>query len=162
MKTGNHQKEEQTLVLLKPDAVQRALLGEIIHRFERKGLKIVGLKMIQMDEAIARAHYGKYVDEPFFEGLKNFMGSSPIVAMVVSGVNAVKVVRLLVGATKSYEAAPGTIRGDFALSQQSNLIHASDPEENPKQEVERFFKADELFSYKKINFDLLHAPDELN
>lgn len=161
MKTGNHQKEQQTLVLLKPDAVQRALLGEIMHRFERKGLKIIGLKMIQMDEAVAKAHYGKYVDKPFFAGLKDFMGSSPIVAMVISGVNAVKVVRLLVGSTKSYEANPGTIRGDFAMSMQSNLIHASDPDENPAEEVARFFQPHELFSYKKINFDLLHAPDEL-
>lgn len=161
MKQGNHPKEEQTLVLLKPDAVQRALLGEIMHRFERKGLKIVGLKMLQMDDAIARAHYGKYVDKPFFEGLKNFMGSAPIVAMVISGINAIKVVRLLVGATKSYEAAPGTIRGDFAMSMQSNLIHASDPAENPTEEVARFFQQSEMFSYKKINFDLLHAPDEL-
>lgn len=161
MKQGNHPKEQQTLVLLKPDAVQRALLGEIMHRFERKGLKIIGLKMIQMDDAVARAHYGKYVDKPFFEGLKNFMGSAPIVAMVVSGINAIKVVRVLVGATKSYEAAPGTIRGDFAMSQQSNLIHASDPDENPMEEVGRFFQQSELFSYKKINFDLLHAPDEL-
>ena len=161
MKQGNHPKEQRTLVLIKPDAVQRALLGEILHRFERKGLKIIGIKMLQMDEAVAKAHYGKYADKPFFAGLRDFMGSSPIVALVISGVNAVKVVRLLVGSTKSYEAAPGTIRGDFALSMQSNLIHASDPEENPEEEVARFFSENEIFSYKKINFDLLHAPDEL-
>ena len=89
------------------------------------------------------------------------MGSAPIVAMVISGINAIKVVRTLVGVTKSYEAAPGTIRGDFAMSQQSNLIHASDPEESPTEEIARFFQPNELFSYKKINFDLLHAPDEL-
>jgi nucleoside-diphosphate kinase len=161
MKQGNHPKEEQTLVLLKPDAVQRALLGEILHRFERKGLKVVGIKMLQMDEAIAKAHYGKYAEKPFFAGLRDFMGSSPIVAIVISGVNAIKVVRTLVGSTKSYEAAPGTIRGDFAMSMQSNLIHASDPDESPAEEVARFFAPNEMFSYKKINFDLLHAPDEL-
>jgi nucleoside-diphosphate kinase len=161
MSNGNHPKEEQTLVLLKPDAVQRALLGEIIHRFERKGLKIIGIKMLKMDDVLAKEHYGKYADKPFFKGLKDFMGSAPIVALVISGINAVTVVRTLIGSTKSYEAAPGTIRGDFALSMQSNLVHASDPAENPEEEVQRFFEESELFSYKKINFDLLHAPDEL-
>lgn len=158
---SNHPKEERTLVLLKPDAVQRALLGEILHRFERKGLKIIGLKMIELDEVLTKAHYGKYEDKAFFSGLKNFMQSSPIVAMVLSGINAVSVVRELVGSTKSYEAKPGTIRGDFGMSMQSNLVHASDPEEDPASEVERFFEENELFSYKKINFDLLHSEDEL-
>ena len=161
MKNENHPKEEQTLVLLKPDAVQRALLGEIMHRFERKGLKVIGLKMIQMDEVLAKDHYGKYADKPFFAGLRDFMGSAPIVAIAISGINAVRVVRMLIGSTKSYEAAPGTIRGDFAMSMQSNLVHASDPDENPGEEIKRFFTEKELFSYKKINFDLLHAPDEL-
>lgn len=158
---SNHPKEERTLVLIKPDAVQRALLGEILHRFERKGLKIIGLKMLRLDDVLTKSHYGKYEDKPFFGGLKDFMQASPIVALVISGINAIKVVRKLVGETKAYEAAPGTIRGDFALSMQSNLVHASDPEENPEEEVSRFFKAEELFSYKKINFDLLHSKDEL-
>ncbi|MDP3881090.1 MAG: nucleoside-diphosphate kinase [bacterium] len=158
---SNHPKEEKTLVLIKPDGIQRALLGEILHRFERKGLKIIGLKMLRLDDVLTKAHYGKYEDKPFFAGLKDFMQSSPIVAVVLCGVNAVKVTRLIVGQTKSYEAIPGTIRGDFAMSMQSNLVHASDPEENPAEEVKRFFEDDELFSYKKINFDLLHAPDEL-
>ena len=157
----NHPKEEKTLVLIKPDGIQRALLGEILHRFERKGLKIIGLKMLRLDDVLTIAHYGKYESKPFFAGLKGFMQSSPIVAVVLSGINAVKVTRVLVGQTKSDEASPGTIRGDFALSVQANLVHASDPDEHPEEEVKRFFKDEELFSYKKINFDLLHSPDEL-
>lgn len=156
-----HPKEEKTLVLIKPDGIQRALLGEILHRFERKGLKIVGMKMLRLDDVLAKAHYGKYEDKPFFAGLKNFMQASPIVAVALSGINAVNVTRNLVGETSGQEASPGTIRGDFAMSIQSNLVHASDPEENPEEEVKRFFSEEELFEYKKINFDLLHSKDEL-
>src|SRR5271154_6475409 len=97
---GNHPKEEKTLVLLKPDALQRNLLGEILHRFEIKGLKVVGLKMLKLDDVLMREHYGKYADKPFFEGLKNYMSSSPIVAVALSGMKAVSVVRIMVGATK--------------------------------------------------------------
>ena len=158
---GHHHKEERTLVLIKPDALQRHLLGEIIHRFERKGLKIIGLKMIEMNDSLLKEHYGKYADKPFFKGLTSHMSRSPIVALVISGVRALSAVRILVGATKSYEAAPGTIRGDFGLSVQSNLIHASDPEENPEEEIQRFFKKDELFDYQRIDFDLLYGSEEL-
>src|SRR5580693_8759207 len=126
----NHPKEQQTLVLLKPDALQRNLLGEIIHRFERKGLKIIGLKMLHMDEVLMKEHYGKYSDKPFFAGLTKYMASSPIVAVVVSGIKAVGTVRTIVGPTRGNEAPAGTIRGDFAMSIQSNLIHASDPAED--------------------------------
>lgn len=157
----NHPKEEKTLVLIKPDAIQRALLGEILHRFERKGLKIIGLKMIEMDEVLTQAHYGKFEGKPFFQGLKEFMRKAPIVAIALSGIGAVRIVRNVVGVTKGYEAAPGTIRGDFSVSMQANLVHASDPEENPADEVKRFFKDEELFSYKKINFEVLHSHDEL-
>jgi len=156
-----HHKEEQTLVLIKPDALQRHLLGDIIHRFERKGLNIIGLKMLFMDEKMMHAHYGKYADKPFFKGLTGHMSKSPIVAMAVSGIRAVSVTRLLVGQTKGYEAAPGTIRGDFALSIQSNLVHASDPDENPQEEIQRFFKAEELFNYQRLDFDLLYGEEEL-
>src|SRR5579871_1238021 len=109
---GNHSKEEKTLVLLKPDALHRNLLGEIIHRFEIKGLKIVGLKMLRLDDVLLHEHYGKYSDKPFYEGLKKYMSASPIIAIVLSGMKAVSVVRVMVGATKGYEAAAGTIRGD--------------------------------------------------
>ena len=158
---GHHHKEERTLVLIKPDALQRHLLGEIIHRFERKGLKIIGLKMIEMNDKLMNEHYGKYADKPFFKGLTGHMSRSPIVALVISGVRALATVRILVGATKSYEAAPGTIRGDFGLSVQSNLIHASDPAENPQEEIERFFEDQELFNYQRIDFDLLYGSEEL-
>jgi nucleoside-diphosphate kinase len=158
---GHHHKEERTLVLIKPDALQRHLLGEIIHRFERKGLKIIGMKMIQMDDFLLKEHYGKYADKPFFKGLASHMSKSPIVALVVSGIRALSATRILVGLTKGYEAAPGSIRGDFSLSIQSNLVHASDPEENPEEEIKRFFKDHEIFNYQRIDFDLLYGEEEL-
>ncbi len=157
-----HSNEEQTLVLIKPDALQRHLLGEIIHRFERKGLKIIGLKMLVMDSELMQEHYGKYADKPFFKGLVGHMSKSPIVALAVSGIKAISVTRLIVGQTKGYEATPGTIRGDFSVSIQSNLVHASDPDENPADEIKRFFSEKELFDYQRIDFDLLYGEEELS
>ena len=157
---GNHPKEEKTLVLLKPDALHRNLLGEIIHRFEIKGLKIIGLKMLKLDDVLLHEHYGKYSDKPFFAGLKEYMSSAPIVAVVVSGIKAVSAVRIMVGATKGYEAAAGTIRGDFSMSVQTNLIHASDPAEDPEAEIRRFFKPEELFSYQRIDFEFVYGDEE--
>jgi nucleoside-diphosphate kinase len=156
----NHPKEEKTLILLKPDALQRGIAGEIIHRFENKGLKIVGLKMLHMDEVLLKEHYGKYADKPFFAGLAKYISSAPIVAIVISGIRAVTVVRTIVGVTKGYEAAPGTIRGDFAMSIQNNLIHASDPAENPDEEVARFFKDHELFSYQRPDFEFVYGSED--
>ncbi len=156
----NHPKEEQTLVLIKPDAFQRNLLGEIIHRFERKGLKIIGLKMLHLNEVLLKEHYGKYEDKPFFESLKKYMSSSPIVAIVLSGIKAQSTVRLIVGPTKGYEAPTGTIRGDFSMSVQSNLVHASDPAEDPEKEIRIFFKPNELFSYKRLDFDYIYGEEE--
>lgn len=156
----NHPKEEKTLVLLKPDALQRNLLGEIIHRFEDKGLKVVGLKMLTMDEVLMKEHYGKYEDKPFFAGLRTYMSSSPIVAIALSGMKAVSVVRIMIGATKSYEAAPGTIRGDFGMSIQTNLVHASDPTEDPAGEVARFFRPSELFSYQRADFEHVYGDED--
>ena len=156
----NHPKEERTLVLVKPDALQRNLLGEIIHRFERKGLKVIGMKMIRLDDVLLKAHYGKYSDKPFFEGMKKYMSSAPIIAIALSGIKAVSAVRTLIGSTKGYEAAAGTIRGDFGMSVQTNLVHASDPAEKPEEEIARFFKPEELFSYKKVDFDLVYSEEE--
>lgn len=156
-----HPKEERTLILIKPDGLQRNLLGEIIRRFELKGLKIIGIKMLRMDDVLLKEHYGKYVDKPFFANLARYMSDSPLVALVLSGVRAQSAVRLIVGPTKGYEATGGTIRGDLAMSMQSNLVHASDPEENPEEEIRRFFQDSELFDYKKIDFDLLYSQDEL-
>jgi nucleoside-diphosphate kinase len=157
---SNHPKEDRTLVLLKPDALQRNLLGEIIHRLERRGLKIIGLKMMQLDDAILLEHYAHHKDKPFFAGIRDYMKSYPIVAIAISGIKAVTVVRSMVGPTKGFDAPAGTIRGDFSLSMQTNLVHASDPAEDPAGEVSRFFKPEELFSYKKIDFDFLYGEEE--
>lgn len=154
-----HSKEERTLILLKPDALQRNLLGEVINRFENKGLRIIGLKMIQLDDVLIEEHYGHLKDKPFFAGIKKYISSSPIVAMVLSGIGAVNAVRLLVGPTKGYEAPAGTIRGDFSMSTQSNIVHASDSAETAAQEVKRFFKDEEVFDYEKIDFDTIYSGE---
>ena len=130
---------ERTFVMVKPDGVQRGLIGEIIGRFERRGLKIVGLKMVQVSEALARQHYAVHEGRPFFAGLITYITSAPVVAMVVEGTNAVVAVRQTVGATKPFEAAPGTIRADFALEIGRNLVHASDGQETAATEIALWF-----------------------
>jgi nucleoside-diphosphate kinase len=141
---------EKTLILVKPDGVQRGLIGEIISRFERKGLKLIGLKMMSLDDVILEAHYSHLSDKPFFGDIKSFMKSSPIVAMAwEGGKDCVAAVRIIVGPTKGHEAPAGTIRGDFGLSGSNNIVHASDSVENGKIEVERFFSEKELFAYEK-------------
>ena len=137
---------ERTLVFVKPDGVQRGLAGEIISRLERKGLKIVALKMLQMDRAMAERHYGIHRDKPFFSSLVDFIISGPIVAAVVEGRQAVEVVRRLMGDTDPLKAAPGTIRGDFGMEVQENLIHGSDSVENARKEISLFFAEDEILS----------------
>lgn len=154
-----HPKEEKTLIILKPDTIQRGLVGEIITRFERKGLKIIGVKMVQLEDALLEAHYAHIKDKPFFGGIKNFMKASPVVVMALSGIEAVAATRLIVGPTKAYEAAAGTIRGDFSLSMQSNVVHASDSVDNGKLEVSRFFAESELFDYKRNDFDYINAEE---
>jgi len=149
--------EEKTLIIIKPDAMQRNLLGEIIHRFERKGLKIVGIKMVQLSDAILEEHYIHHKDKPFFNDLKNFMESSPVVVVALSGVNAISAVRLIIGPTKGYEASAGTIRGDFSMSGQSNIVHASDSKKVAEEEIKRFFKEEELFDYKKEGIYYLYS-----
>lgn len=152
-----HPKEEISLIIIKPDAIQRGLLGEIVSRFERKGLKIVGMKMIQLEDALLEAHYAHIADKPFFAGIKNFMKSSPVVVIALSGINAVSATRLIVGPTKGYEADAGSIRGDLSISGQSNVVHASDSVENGALEVSRFFKDEEIFDYDKVNFAYTYA-----
>ena len=153
-------KLEKTFVIIKPDAIQRNLLGEIIQRFERKGLQIVGLKMIQMEDLLIDKHYGHHKDKPFFAGLKKYMQASPVVMVVLSGINAISAVRLIVGPTKSFEADAGSIRGDFSLSIQSNIVHASDSPETAKEEIDRFFSEDELCEYDRVLEPFFYA-DEL-
>ncbi len=154
--------EEKTLIIMKPDALQRNLLGEIISRFEKKGLKVMGMKMLQLEDAILEEHYCHHKDKPFFAEIKRYMKSSPVVIMVLSGINAISATRIIVGPTKSYEAPAGSIRGDLSMSMQSNLVHASDSKETAEEEVKRFFKDDELFNYQKIDFPILYSKDEIN
>ena len=154
-------KEEKVLIIMKPDCVARSLLGEIIHRFERKGLHIIGMKMSQLGDVILEEHYAHKKDKPFFAGIKSYMKSLPMVLVALSGVNAVKVVRLLVGPTKGHDAQAGTIRGDFSLSTQSNIVHASDSVDSGQIEIKRFFKEHELFSYRKPEYEFLYSEDEV-
>jgi len=141
---------ERTLVLLKPDAVQRDLVGEIITRLERKGLKLVGLKMMRLSDALLNEHYSHLVGRDFFPEVKAFMQLTPVIACCWEGTDCVNTVRTLCGITKAREAAPGTIRGEFAMSVQANLIHCSDSLETARVEVERFFRPEELFDYPDI------------
>jgi nucleoside-diphosphate kinase len=148
---------EKSLIIIKPDAVQRNLIGEIISRIERKGLKIIGMKMIGISDALLDEHYSHIKDKPFFPGIRDFMKSSPVVVMAVDGINAISSIRIIVGPTKAWEANAGTIRGDFSLSTQSNIVHASDSIENGEIEIARFFDLSELFTYDKIDIDYIYA-----
>ena len=139
---------ERTLVLIKPDALQRDLAGEIIKIFERKGLKLVGIKMMALTDALLDEHYSHLTGRDFFAEIKTFMRSTPIIACCWDGVDCVNTARLLCGITKAREATPGTIRGDYAMSVQANLVHASDSLETASVEIERFFKPEELFDYE--------------
>ncbi len=151
---------EQTLVLIKPDGVQRGLVGEIIKRFETKGLKIIGLKMMRLDEAILREHYAHIVGKGFYPGVEKFMMRDPVIAVCLEGLEAIETVRRITGITKAREAQPGTIRGDLAMSVACNVIHASDGKEAAENEVKRFFKKDELFVYAKDEYMHVYMEDE--
>ncbi len=137
---------EQTLILVKPDGVERGLVGEVVSRIERKGLAVVALKMIRVDEALARTHYRDHLTKPFFPELLAFITRGPVVAMVVEGKDCVELLRKLMGATKHTEAAPGTIRGDYAYSFTENIVHGSDSPESARREISIFFKPAEIFS----------------
>lgn len=152
---------ERTLILVKPDGIQRGLIGEVINRFERKGLKLVGIKMMTLDEAILREHYAHIANKPFYKGVENFMKSTPVIAMCWEGVEAIETVRLLAGITKARAAAPGTVRGDFAMSVACNVIHASDSYDTAAKEVKRFFKPDEIFEYDKSEYMHVYLDDEI-
>jgi nucleoside-diphosphate kinase len=145
---------ERTLVLIKPDAVQRGLMGKVISRFEAKGLKVIGLKMMELKDAVLREHYAHVVDRPFFAELSRFMSSSPVVAVCLEGLNAVEVVRKVSG-TDNFEF--GTIRGDYSTSQQKNLVHSSDSLDTARNEIERFFEDYELFDYDKEEWKHVYA-----
>jgi len=138
---------ERTLVFVKPDGVQRRLVGRILSRFEARGLKLVGLKLMRVSEDLARTHYAEHQGKGFYERLVKFVTSGPIAAAVIEGNHAIKVVREMMGKTFCYDAAPGTIRGDLGISNQYNLIHGSDGPDAARREIELYFKPDELLSY---------------
>jgi nucleoside-diphosphate kinase len=140
---------ERSLVLVKPDGVQRGLIGEVIGRFERRGLRLVGAKFVQVSQDLAQRHYAEHEGKPFYDGLISYITSTPVMAMVWEGPNAVSAIRQTVGATKPAEAAPGTIRHDFALEVGRNLIHASDKPETGVRETALWFKPEELVEWKR-------------
>jgi len=152
---------EKTLVILKPSAVQRELIGEVIRRFERKGLILAGLKMVWLSDEILSEHYAHLKDKPYFQAVKDSMKICPVVVCCWKGNDAVKVVRLLTGVTNSREALPGTIRGDFSVSMRENILHASDSPETAIEELQRFFKDDELFDYNFSMISNLYANNEI-
>ena len=151
---------EKTLVLLKPCTLQRALAGEIISIFEKKGLQICGMKMMQLDDASLSEHYAHLSAKPFFQRVKDSMMTAPVVALCLAGVDAVAAVRALAGPTNGRLAAPGTIRGNYCMSFQENIVHASDSPETAAVELARFFRPEEIFSYRPATFDYLYANDE--
>lgn len=151
---------EQTLVIIKPSAVERGLIGEIITRFQRKGLNIAGLKMMQLGEDILREHYAHLVNRPFFPWILASMMATPVIVVCIKGTDAVNVVRMMTGATNGRNAVPDTIRGDFSVSSQENIIHASDSVENAEIEIKRFFKPEEIFDYTSRSIEFIYAPDE--
>lgn len=152
---------EQTLVIIKPSAVERRLIGKVVGRIEDKGMIISGMKMIQLDEKILREHYAHLVDRPFFPDLVKSMTATPVIVMVLTGIDVVNVFRTMTGSTNGRKAAPGTLRGDFCMSGQANIVHASDSPENAKIEIARFFSPNEIFNYAPVDMSFFYADDEL-
>ena len=151
---------ETSLVLLKPDCVQRRLIGEIIGRFERKGLNVVGMRMLQVSPALSREHYSEHVSKPFYPNLEEFITSAPIVALAVEGLEAIRVIREMLGATNGLKAAPGTIRGDYSSSRQMNLVHASDSPESAARELALYFPGEQICRYSPTLTGSFRAADE--
>lgn len=151
---------EQTLIIFKPSSIERALVGRILDRFMQKGLIVAGMKMMQLTEPLLRQHYSHLVDKPFFPTLLASMMASPVIVMCLRGNDAINVVRLMTGATNGREALPGTIRGDMAMSNQENIIHASSSPEDAEAEVKRFFKEEEIFDYVPATFGFTYGPSE--
>lgn len=152
---------QRTLIIVKPDAMQRNLLGRIITRFEEKGLKITGMKMGFLSDKLLNKHYSHHQDKPFFDDLKKFMKSSPVVFIVLEGIEVIETVRLVVGPTNARKADAGSIRGDFAMSQANNVLHASDSLAAAEMEIKRFFNSEELFDYQKDDWNWIYATDEV-
>ena len=142
---------ERTFVMVKPDGVQRGLIGEVVSRIERKGMKIVAMKMLHITQETAERHYAEHREKPFFNALVDYITSGPVVAMVVEGKNAISVIRKLVGKTNPIEADPGTIRGDLAMDIGRNIVHASDSPESAEREIGIFFSSEEVIDYRKFD-----------
>jgi nucleoside-diphosphate kinase len=151
---------ERTLILLKPDAVQRRLAGRIISRFEDKGLNFVAMKLLRVTPELAKKHYAEHVEKGWYPTLEAFITGGPIIAAIVEGLEAIRVVRDMLGATSGLKAAPGTIRGDYSSSRQMNLVHASDGPEAAKREIELYFKKDEIIEFAPTITPWLRASDE--
>ncbi len=151
---------EKTLVLLKPCTLQRALVGEVIRRFELKGLRLAGLKMMWLTDELLSEHYAHLAAKPFFQRVKDAMRAAPVIACCFEGVDAIAAVRALAGPTNGRLAAPGTLRGDYCMSFQENIVHASDSAETAAAELARFFRPGEIFDYGQCTFDYLYANDE--
>lgn len=151
---------ERTLVLLKPCTVKRNLIGEIVSIFERKGLRVVGLKMMRLTDELLSEHYAHLADKPFFQRVKDSMMATPVVAIALEGVDAIEVVRTLAGPTNGRKALPGTIRGDYSMSFQENIVHASDSPETAAVELKRFFRDEEIFDFPRQLFEVFYASDE--
>lgn len=151
---------EKTLVLLKPCTLQRGLVGEVTHRFEQKGLRLAGMKMMWLTDELLSEHYAHLAAKPFFQRVKDSMRAAPVIACCYEGVDAIAAVRALAGPTNGRLAAPGTIRGDLSMSFQENIVHASDSPETAAVEIARFFRPEEIFDYRQCTFDYLYANDE--
>ena len=147
---------QKSFVMMKPDAVQRRLMGKILSRFEDKGLQIVAVKLMQIDEELAKTHYGEHAEKPFFPGLVEYITSSPALAMVIEGEEAITTIRKLVGATNPLEADLGTIRGDYGMDTGRNIIHASDSPTSAEREIGLFFKEDEICDYQIVDNNLIY------
>ena len=152
---------QTTFIFLKPDAVQRGLIGQVLERFERKGLSFVGMKLVQVSEDLAKQHYAEHAEKPFFPGLLKFVTSSPVLACAIQGPNAVAVCRNLIGATNGQKADPGTIRGDFGMSGANNLVHGSDSPESAERELKLWFTEAELVAMNKSANDWIYDPSDL-
>ncbi len=152
---------EKTLVIIKPGTIQRGLIGEVIRRFEQKGLQICGLKMIQLTDEILHEHYAHIAEKPFFPRVKNAMKASPVIVCCLKGMDAVNVVHKLAGATNGRDAAIGTIRGDYSMSVQWNIIHTSDSIKTADDELARFFKEEEIFDYKQSYIEFIYSEEEI-
>jgi nucleoside-diphosphate kinase len=152
---------ERTLILFKPDCVQRRLVGRILTRFEDKGFNVVGMKLLRVTPDLAKKHYAEHVHKPFYPGLEAYITSAPIVAAVIEGLEAIRVVREMLGVTSGLKAAPGTIRGDFSTSRQMNLVHASDGPDAARREIELYFSPGEVISYQPTLTQWMRASDEV-